>query len=193
MAVVNISDGLAQRATAQAQENFAGSLDGLVEVAVAFYLQVQQAVHQATAKPAGKGQVTKAQVHVAADALYAAGHLDAKELAAVKADPGAVAAPGPHAVIKGATKENIKATIAAGKATVAARVPAAGEPAPGGPGPGLKGDIGPNIGALKDALAMDPVEASAQAIAASGIPAGDIAAYLAQIQRVAARVVQLSG
>lgn len=186
MAAVNLSDALTARATSQAQATFAGNLDALAEVAVAFYLQVQQALQQVTV-PAAKGAPTKAQIIVAAGALNDAGHLTADELAAIKADPAAVSTPTLHPVITDAIKKNVKATVAAGKATVVPGAVAAADNPPVDP----KTNLGPNIGAIQAVRALDPVEAAAQAIAASGIPSADIAAYLAKVQQVAARIVQL--
>jgi len=187
MTSVSISDELAERAMAEAKVSFNGSLDALSEAAIAFYVQVQQAVRRvATASPTAL-QPTEKQIIDAATSLHEAGHLAAKELAAVKADPIGATKLAPHPVIKSATKANIKATIATGIATIDPAVLDAVQS-------GLvdaKVDLSANAAAIKAVAPADPVEAAAQAIAASSAGTAEIATLLAQIERVGLRVSEL--
>ena len=185
MAAVNLSDALTARATVQAHEAFGGNLDALTETAVDFYLRVQQAVRLAT----GAGQAkAKEQIIAAAGALHDAGHLTAAELAAIKADPAAISKPQDHPVIQATTKANPKATMAAGKATLftgAVRAAA-------GPALDPRTNVAANLAATEAAI-VDPVEAAAQAIAASNVATADVAALITKIERVATRVAEIRG
>jgi hypothetical protein len=189
MAAVNLSDALTARATAQAQETFGGSLDALTETAVDFYLQIQFAVRRVSSANLVQVEPTSEQVVTAAGALLKAGHITAAELDAIKSDPGAVSKPQDHPVIKAATKAHIKETIAAAKVTLAAGALTAAD----SPAPDPRTNIGANLGAIQAAAIPDPVEAAAQAIAASNIGTDEVVAFLSKIERVGTRVAQLRG